>query len=131
MSAFIMIPDANVSKGYQGAAQAKFTKLEGKEKGILGFKIGVKVWDRKEGKNVYNNYTVSYFCSEGDRLVGILNTEGVRISIVGKVSQEEYNGSKFNKIDALEIEPKYGTYGEAKKEETPAAGAPAPGPTDY
>ena len=122
--AIAVLQDAFVSKGYQGAPQAKFNKTEGKDRGNVSFKVNIKVYDRREKKEVYNNYTVKYWCSEGDRLIGILNTPGVRVCITGIQTQEEFNGNKYIEVDAKTVEPVFGSYGEVKPSSEPASVQP-------
>ena len=89
-----------VSKGFDNKPQTKFSSKEGSAYGSLSFKVSHKKAPAKAGeKGEYDNYSVTVKNVKSDsKLIDMLNQPGVKVSFMGTLSQEEYEGKKFSRI---------------------------------
>lgn len=89
-----------VSKGFDNKPQVKFSAKDGSSYGSLTFKISHKKAPAKTGeKGEYDNYSITVKNVKSDsKIIDMLNQPGVKISLTGTLSQEEYEGKKFCRI---------------------------------
>ena len=89
-----------VSKGFDNKPQVKFSAKDGSTYGSLTFKVSHKKAPAKTGeKGEYDNYsiTVKNVKSES-KIIEMLSQPGVKVSLNGSITQEEYEGKKFCRI---------------------------------
>lgn len=132
MAAILHLTDVYVSKGYENAPQAKFTPNKGNEKyGTLNFRVSNKRSVRgQDGQysNVYDSYSVQWRgVSAESKVIGLINTESVRVSLFGELSNEEFNNNKFLRVSC---EGRQGVQIASlpRQEESAAPAAPASAP---
>jgi hypothetical protein len=98
--AILHLSDVYVSKGFNGAPQVKFIAKEGSDYGQLNFKVSYKKAAAKQGEKAdYDNYSINWRNVKGDsKIIELLNQNGVKVSLYGEISQEEYEGKKFVRV---------------------------------
>lgn len=118
--AILHLADVYVSKGYDGVPAVKFSAKENSEYGQATFKVSHKKAPAKTGdKPEYDNYSITWRNVKGDsKMIDLLNQPGVKVSLYGEITQEEFKGTKFIRVtcdgrNSVSI----GSYGE-KKEDT-------------
>ena len=126
--AVLHLSDVYVSKGFDNKPQASFQANKDSEYGVVRFKTSHKKVAKKGEKAEYDNYTIEWRGVKGDsKVIELLNAPGVRVSLYGEVTQEEFNGNKFIRVtcegrNSVTI----AAYGESAQ----GAAAPAPGDSD-
>lgn len=125
--AVLHLSDVYVSKGFDNKPQVTFKANEGSEYGVVRFKTSHKKVAKKGEKADYDNYTIEWRGVKSDsKMIELLNQPGVKVSLFGEITQEEFNGNKFIRVscdgrNSVSI----ASYGEAK-DGAPASSGSAP-----
>lgn len=98
--AIIVLTDVYVQKGFESKPQVSFKANEGSEYGIVRLKVShKKPKARGAEKAEYDNYSIEWRNIKSDnKMIEFLGQPGVRVSIMGELTQEEYEGKKFCKV---------------------------------
>ena len=101
MSATTHLGNVYVQKGYNGEPQCKTRSKEGSDKIVATFKVSE--CRLIKGEKVYDNYSIEMpFASA--KQAAILNRPGTRVNLYGVTSIEEFNGTKFVRIRANNVD---------------------------
>ena len=97
--AVLHLNDVYVSKGFDNKPQTTFKANDGSDYGILRFKVSHKKVAKKDAKAEYDNYSVEWRGVKSDsKVIELLNQPGVRVSLYGETTQEEYENRKFIRV---------------------------------
>lgn len=107
MSAYLHLTDVKISK-YKDNPQVKYTADKNDSgRGTLRFKVSSKRRKRQDNgeyTDAWDNYTIEYRCKGDSKQIPMLDVENVRVAIRGEVSQEEYDGHKYCKLRADNVQ---------------------------
>lgn len=132
----LIVTDAGVSKGYDGAPALRFIDLEGGQ--CVRFRIGKRVYDsRCENNHRWINLSVKAFGEVCERIKKMKLKEGSFVNIIGRYDEESWDDQTTHEkktapvLIADEIEYCYSGSGQKNGQEngagTAAAGAAGAG----
>jgi hypothetical protein len=118
----VVLSDVRVSKGFEDKPQARFNASEGQSYGFLSFKVSHKKQVKEGEKAAYDNYTIDCENVKKDsKLIEILNRPGVRVCVLGKLSQEVYKDRPFMKVKCHSSDLSISNFADAETAKTAAA----------
>lgn len=117
----VFLNNVFVQKGFEGKSPVTYRALGDNGYGTMSFKVSNKKQPKKQGEKAeYDNYTIDVSGVKADsKLITILSNPGVKVSIHGDLTLEEYNGKKFMKVSCHSKSIDISSFGDEKKSESP------------
>lgn len=116
----VFLNNVFVQKGFEGKAPVTFHAIGDNGYGVMSFKVSNKKQPKKQGEKAeYDKYSIDVSGVKSDsKLIAILSNPGVKLSVHGDLTLEEYNGKKFMKVSCNSKSIDISSFGDEKKPES-------------